>query len=177
MKLYELTEAYKLIEQLIENEDGDYIKALNDIKEDFNTKVINTAKVIRTIELEKEAYLQEAKRLTERANTKENTVSRLKEYVKHNMEILGIEKISGDVFTIALQNNPPSVYVPDESKVGSEWKKAILLPIPKDKLPEEMYDYVKTFDIDKAGILKMHKETNSVPEGIEIVVKKHLRIR
>ena len=61
MKLYELSTMYLRLLDL----DGEYDieAALNTISEDFNTKVENTAKVIRSLEAEAKACEEESARI------------------------------------------------------------------------------------------------------------------
>ena len=116
MNLYTLTDNYLRVLELAENGDDltDTLEALEDAIED---KAENTAKVIKQLEANASMLDNEINRLTERKKASDNNAKRLKVYLQEQLEKVGTDKIKGEIFTVAIQNNPPSVRVTDESKL------------------------------------------------------------
>jgi DNA-binding transcriptional MerR regulator len=156
MKLYELSESYAKVLDLIEagEELGD---TLESIEEAIELKVENIAKIMKTLEGEADIIREEEKRLTDRRRALEAEVGRLKSYVESNMRAAKIDKVKGRLFTLAFQKNPPSVEVMDESLIPS--------------------DYIKTVtSVDRKLILEALKAGQAVT-GCEIRQSESLRIR
>lgn len=123
-KLYELTQNYKNLIDLLDNPDvpRDMIDAaLNEVGEDIDIKAENIAKLIKSIDVDIAGYKEEEKRMADRRKTLENRVAGLKEYLDSAMKATGKERIKGKVFTIAYQKNPPSVAVIDEKAIPEEY--------------------------------------------------------
>jgi len=120
MNLYQLTENYLTVLEMAENGDDltDTLEALTDAIED---KAENTAKVIKQLEANADMLANEIKRLSERKTTAENNAKQLKVYLQEQLEKCGKSKIKGEIFTVAIQNNPQSVEVLDESKIPAAY--------------------------------------------------------
>lgn len=120
MNLYELTQNYLQVLEMAENgEDlADTLEALEDAIE---VKAENTAKVIKQLEANAEMLANEARRLSERKSAIENNVRNLKSYLQDQLDKCGKTKIKGEIFTVALQNNPQSVDIINESLIPSAY--------------------------------------------------------
>jgi len=120
MNLYQLTENYLTVLEMAENGDDltDTLEALTDAIED---KAENTAKVIKQLEANADMLANEIKRLSERKTAIENNAKQLKVYLQEQLEKCGKSKIKGEIFTVAIQNNPQSVEVLDESKIPAAY--------------------------------------------------------
>ena len=120
MNLYTLTDNYLRVLELAENGDDltDTLEALEDAIED---KAENTAKVIKQLEANADMLATEIKRLSERKTTTENNAKRLKVYLQEQLEKVGTDKIKGEIFTVAIQNNPQSVDVLDETIIPAAY--------------------------------------------------------
>lgn len=118
MKLYELTDSFKNISELLENpdfaENQDIIKALESIQCEFNKKAENIVYVIKNTESDIEAIDNEIKRLQEMKTSRKNNNERLKAYLKFNMEATGNNKIRCPYFTIAYRETKESAVELDE---------------------------------------------------------------
>lgn len=120
--LYELTDSYKQLIELAEDNDSAAIRdTLDSIDEAFEDKAENTAKVIRDLETQSEAKKTEAKKLKERATTLDNQAKQLKKYLIDQLELTNRTKIQGELFTVSVQNNPASVHVEDETKIPRDY--------------------------------------------------------
>lgn len=156
--LYELTGDFLKVQTMIENgEDGlqDTLESINLAIED---KLENIGKVIRNLDGEITAFKSEEKRLAERRRTIENEVKRLKLYAEESMKATDNRKVKAGTFTFAIQKNPPSASIVDDSLV------------PKS--------YYKQADpvLDKKLLLQALKNGESVP-GAELKQSEGLRIR
>jgi hypothetical protein len=102
----------------------------------------------------------EIKRLSARKKAIENRVTSIKMYLQGSMEAAGLEKIKIDTFTIALQNNPPTLIVHNLNEIPAEF----ITIIPEQHQP------------DKTAIKAAIKEGRKVP-GVTLQQGKGLRIR
>ena len=161
-KLYELTEMYENIWKLIGDEDVDIESleiALLNIEDNIEAKAENTAKLIKSIDGDVIALKEEEKRLASRRRALENKQTNIKSYLENQLLIMGVDKVKTALFTVALQNNPPSVVFTDEDLIPGIYKKEVTtITIPKKEI----------LDAIKSGI--------EVP-GAEIKQTKSLRIR
>lgn len=102
----------------------------------------------------------EEKRLGERRKSLENKANRIKEYVKNQMIIAGINKLDYPLFRTYLQNDPPKVNVLDETAIPNEWW--------TEKVERS---------INKTSILEHYKETKQSIAGVTIEQGVSLRIK
>lgn len=158
-KLYELTESYMQLIDLSEQLDPETFKdTLDAIQDPLEDKVENTAKVIKSLESDVTAIKEEEKRLKERRRVLETKIDSIKNYLKEQLELAGIDKVKRPLITVSIQNNPPSVKVTDEKLIPSSFMIA--------KAPE----------LDKKAVLKKLKDGEEVP-GVELFQGRSLRIK
>lgn len=101
------------------------------------------------------------KRLQEFKKLKQNNLDRFKEYVKDNMERLGITKMDTELGILSIAKNPMSVEIVNE-----------------DEIPKEFKQEIVTEKIDKTAIKKHFKETGEMIPGANIIDDKtSLRIK
>lgn len=161
-KLYELTEMYQNIWDLVGDDEVDLDAleiALSNIEDNIEVKAESMAKMIKSIDGNVTALEEEEKRLAGRRKALENKQDGMKKYLENHLKFMGIDKIKTPIFTVALQNNPPSVNVLDE-----------------DKIPEQFKKTVTTVSVVKKDLLEALK-SGQVIEGAEIKQEKSLRIR
>ncbi|AND84395.1 hypothetical protein GTH52_06885 [Clostridium tyrobutyricum] len=160
-KLYDIGSRYRNIQELLDNlefPDEEIKKAFDGIDEEFNIKVENIAKLIRSMKVDVEGINDEIKRLQDRKRVLENRVETLKRYVYDQMNSIGKKKIQGKLFTLAIQRNPKQVIVKDSKSIPGKYL-----------VPQEP-------KIDKKLILqdiKIGVEVN----GVDIAQNESLRIR
>lgn len=122
MKLYELTSSYTQLLDLADSLDEETFRdTLSAIEEAIEDKAENTAKLIRGLEADIEILKAEEKRLADRRKALESKVSNTKTYLQEQLEIAGVDKVKRPTITVAIQNNPPSVEVADESLIPSHY--------------------------------------------------------
>jgi hypothetical protein len=162
MKLYELTEMYQNVWNLIEDEDIDIETlemALTQIEESIESKAEGMAKLIKSIDGDIAALKEEENRLAKKRKTLENKQKNIKTYLEYQLIGMGIDKVKTPLFTVALQNNPPSVRFIDEDLIPEEYKvRTELVSIPKKLILDDIKEGIEV-------------------AGCELVQGKSLRIR
>lgn len=161
MKLYELTQNYQNLIDLVDRDDiPNYmlVQALHQIEGDISEKIENTVKVIKTLEAEAEAFKKEEKRLNDRRKARETQIKNLKQYIEMTLTSIKKDKLKCSLFTVAMQKNKASV---DITNIN-------LLP--------NKYLIQQSPIADKSLIMQDLKEDIAI-QGIEIKQSKSLRIR
>lgn len=169
MRLYELTSEYdQLLRLASEPSDGDQDRsdmlaaAVESIEAQLEQKCVGIAKVLATLEAERDAFVVESQRLTEEAKRRDKAAERLREYVRVNMRDRGIREIGSPLFHFKLIDNPPRVDVKDESKV------------PESFLRRKV---VESVAVDKKAVLKAFTDDGEVVPGTEVVRDVRLQIK
>ena len=157
--LYELTNQYQqLLELESEIDEQTFIDTLQSIDEAIEDKAENLAKVIKEMEATITTIANEVNRLQSKKQVVANRVSNLKTYLQGEMEKVNKTKIKGELFTVNIQNNPPSLRVDRTDN------------IPKDFFVEQEPT------LDKKA-LKEAVKNGEVIEGVALVQTRSLRIR
>jgi hypothetical protein len=175
MKLFDLTSAYQNLLELAANGE-DFEAALDELRGSIEEKAENYAFVIKALEAEEDSLDTLIKELQAKKQHKGNATTRLKDHLKAGMEAAGIEKVKGAIFTVALQNSPPSVEVDYELGVQDRWRTATLR-MPSLQVTPELLDFVTDMAIDKKAVLEAHKAEEAIGPGLTVKQSKHLRIR
>lgn len=117
MKLYEITEQLRQLMEMDDVPPEQLQDTLDLVQEDFDAKALQCAAFIRELDLEADGYKQEIDRLAARKKSAESKADSMREYVRHNMQELGVTKINGKLFTITLGKPSEVVNVSDVDKV------------------------------------------------------------
>lgn len=175
MKLYELSEAYRLLQRM-EDEDGlDFSKAIEEIQEEAEAKLISIAKLLRELEAEESAYKAEIDRMQKRAKSLSKKSEALKAYAFQHMTGTGITEVEGDTIKISIQKSQPVCEVTDQSAVPSNLKK-VTLEIPGNEVPEELLHFSKGETVSKKAVIDLWKKGFAVG-GTEVRDGSYVRIR
>lgn len=164
MKLYELAEQFKQLQEMLEDENADIEliqNTLEGVECEFNEKAENIAKLIKTLDYEVEILKSEKERIENKIKSKAAKKDWLKEYLQKQMEIAKKEKIKTPLFNISIQNNPPSVDIIDMETFKLAGAKYLIPQEPK---------------IDKRALIEDLKAGIEVPGAI-LKQEKGLRIR
>ena len=100
---------------------------------DLVEKGKNVAAVFRNLESDAKQIKEAEQQLAERRKAIEKRAESLKNYLKTNMEIAGIQKIECPWFVITLANNPEAVTVDDENEIPRDYFKEIPASYQLDK--------------------------------------------
>jgi transcriptional regulator of heat shock response len=159
MKLYELTQNYNQLLEMAEDMEMDALRdTLESIQDAIEDKAENLAKLIKCLDADAKAIKEEEQRLAERRRAIENKVSSCKEYLQNQLEVAGLQKVKRPTITVAIQNNPPSVEIADESMIPTDY----MIPQPSK--------------IDKKAILTALKEGSTI-DGCALKQTRGVRIR
>ena len=152
MKLYEITDGFM---QLLDKQEELSEEEVKRIGEELQVALKNKSNNIVGYYKDRKAFIEaidtEIKRLQDYKKAVSNQVDSYKEYVKSNMEVLGLEKIETPLGKISIAKSPISVEVLDESKV-----------------PEDYKEYIETCKVDKKKIAENFKETGEIISGVQI---------
>ena len=145
MNLYELTEAYKMLEDLIMSGE-DYTQALNEINDAIEVKADGYARIMKNFEAEADAIGAEITRLKERKSALEANIQKLKDNLQEAMIATGKRKFKTDLFTFNIQKNG-----------GAE---PVIVDIPIEDLPDDFVIVLEKPDLN--SIRKYIKETGDI---------------
>lgn len=164
LKLYEITNGFmkllddKETEELTEEEKEQIGKQLVEALQVKSANIIAYYQDQNTI---LNAIDEQIKRLQEYKKITKNKIDRYKEYVKSNMEALGIDKIQNELGTLSIAKSPISVEVVDPEKIPPEYKQEVTeVKILKDKIKNDF------------------KATGEIIDGVKIITDNtNLRIK
>lgn len=146
-KLYELSQNYNNLLELLDNQDIPQevvTEALNQVGEEIEVKAENIAKLIKTLEVDINGFKEEEKRLADRRKSLENKVKCLKTYLEDTMKATGKTKFKGQLFSFNIQKNAPSLNIEAE-----------------DNIPKNFY-------IEQAPVLDKKSLLAEIKQGLEV---------
>lgn len=137
MRLFEITAAYKELQEISENldaSDEDIKKSLDECKGALIEKGVDVAKIIRNIEASVDAIKDAEEKMASRRKAFEERAKSIKRYLLSNMQKAEIQKIECPYFKISRQKNPPSIIIdsPDDIDIRY-WKQPETPPPAIDK--------------------------------------------
>ena len=164
MKLYELTDQYTSALDLFTDPEQSFnddliADTLESITMSFEDKVINTAKVIKSMQAEAEAIKNAIASMSARHKSLENRADSLKDYLLCNMKAVGTKQVKSPWLVVNVQKSPASLNVTDESQVPDLFKTEVV-----------------TIKIDKTAIKAAWSDDMPIA-GCELVQGEHLRIK
>lgn len=152
--LYNITNKFvELIEKGQEGEltEQEYNQLGEELSLELQNKSISIIGYIRNSESLIDAMKIEEKRIADMRKAGEKKLEKFKEYVKENMEKLGIEKIQTELGNLSLAKNPISVEIKNEEEIPAEYKTEVV-----------------TVKVDKKAIADNFKVTGEIPNGVII---------
>lgn len=164
LSLYNITN--KFVEIMDKAQEGELTEEeYNQLGEELALELQNKGSGIIGYTQNEEALIDavdfQIKRLQEFKKAKQNNLDKFKQYVKDNMERLGITKLETELGVLSIAKNPMSVEVENEDEVPSEFKLEVV-----------------TTKIDKTAIKNHFKETGEIVAGTRIIDNKtSLRIK
>lgn len=161
LHLYEIAEAYSLLEKRLSDGDenpDEWHDALDTIADEFSVKARAVAKVIRNFELTAETYDLEARRMAEAAQTHRKRAKWLSDYLRIQMQAMGIPKIPGAPTITLIKNSRPSVLIAPH--------------VTTDDLPDAFTRSKTVVEIDKAALTAAYDRGEELPGGISVEDRK-----
>lgn len=162
--LYELTAQMKGLQAMMDEgalDEQTMQDTLEGLETDIREKGEGVLLFIANLDGDIKAYNDEIKRLTDRKRTLDRNREWLVNYLRSNMEELGITKIECPVFTATLRNPVPMVEVYDEKELPMEYQ--TMVPA--------------SFKINKKQILDDLKNKVEIPGARLVDSKRALVIR
>ena len=164
LSLYNITN--KFVELMDKAQEGqltedEYNELGNELALELQNKSSNIIGYIKNSESLLEAMKAEEKRLADMRKQGEKKLEKFYQYVKENMQRLGLEEIPTELGRLKITKNPMSIEIENEDEIPSEFKKEVV-----------------TTQIDKAAIKNHFKDTGEIVPGIRIIDNKtSLRIK
>lgn len=129
MNIYELTGNYEHLLNMLYDEDVDekaLLDTLESIEGDIEDKAEGYAKIIKELEAQSKARKEEAKRLTESAQTLDNRIKMLKSNLFNCMKITGKTKFTTNLFSFNIVKNGGKQALTIDGDVPEEYTKTIV---------------------------------------------------
>lgn len=164
LTLYQLTNGFMQVYDAVEN--GEITEELaKEIQDELQTALTNKSANIIAYYQNKQTLIngidEEIKRLQEFKKSEKTKLDNYKEYVKNNMEVLGIEKIETPVGKLTIAKSPISVEIINENEIPSEYKTV-----------------VTETKVDKKKIADNFKTTGEIIAGVNIITNNtNLRVK
>ena len=164
LSLYNITN--KFVELMDKAQDGElteeeYNQLGEELAIELQNKSANIIGYIKNSESLLDAMKTEEKRLSDIRKQGEAKLEKFYQYVKENMEKLGLVEIPTELGSLKINKNPMSVEIENEDEIPSEFKQEIV-----------------TTKIDKTAIKNHFKETGEIVAGTRIIDNKtSLRIK
>jgi hypothetical protein len=161
MKLYEIVEeVFRLWDEESVIEDAQFAEREEQLQELLRSKSTSLIAFYKDMQHTIDAMKQEEHRLQERRKLAEKRLESFKNYVSHNMELIGVTKVDTALGALTIAKCPQSIVVNDASKIPD--------------------DYIQTDvvrKVDKKGLLSYIKDTGEIIDGVELVQNTSLRVR
>jgi hypothetical protein len=127
MTLREISGELMELKNMLEGneEDSQVIEdTIDSVMYDFEQKTDGYGTVIKELESDVLMLAMEIKRLTDKKKLIENNISRMKTAIRENMENIGEKKITGELFTFSVRNNPPKLpdFIPTDKVPADCWR-------------------------------------------------------
>lgn len=164
ISLYNITNRFaELMDKANDGEltEEEYNELGNELALELQNKSANIIGYIKNSESLLDAMKTEEKRLSDIRKQGEAKLEKFYQYVKENMEKLGLVEIPTELGSLKINKNPMSVEIEDE-----------------EAIPEKYKNVIVTTNVDKTAIKTHFKETGEIVAGIKIVDNKtSLRIK
>jgi Siphovirus Gp157 len=124
LKLYEISNQFQALEQLGDSDDlpAEVIaNTLEALEGDFDTKAVQVAKFILSLEANASATMGAAKAMTERAARIAKRAESIRAYLQFHMQALEKKRIESHELVINRRVNPPAVIITDEHAVPAQF--------------------------------------------------------
>lgn len=132
LKLYEISDNYTaILNQLAEQVDTNGVipdaigHALSQLDEAFESKAVNVAAYILTLEAEASAIANVKTSMERRMSSLSSQALRLRDYLKAEMERTGILHLKHPLLNVMIRNNPSTVVVSDATRLPDGFTETI----------------------------------------------------
>lgn len=125
MKLYQYTESFQNVLNLLEDEEytyDDLKDTLEAIQMSAEDKIKNTGKIIQKMNDNITILTEHKKRIDGQIKSEKKKVESLKSYLLHNMQQLQVKSVKDPLINVSLRNSTSLVFT-NEDKIPEEWIK------------------------------------------------------
>lgn len=137
MRLYEIVDTYKALDEL---EDTDELKQFLDTAEDaLLEKVENIVYVIKQNEADMKMLREEEKRLAGKRKTLEKKNEFLIDYTYQSLNEVGMKKTKAGTFNLNIQKNPKSVNILDDALITDDYLR-VTTSLDKQKIKKDLLE-------------------------------------
>lgn len=133
LKLYEISNQFQSLEMLGESDDlpAEVVKdTLEALAGDFETKAVEVAKFVLSLEANAQAIEYAATMMSARATRVMNRAQSIRAYLHFHMQAIDEKRIETPELTIVRRANPPAVVITDEHAIPAKFW---IAPPPPDK--------------------------------------------
>jgi hypothetical protein len=134
--LYVLASEYEAVANKLMESDLDEVTikdTLESISGDLEVKATNVAMFVRNLEASAEQIKQAEKAMADRRKAIEGKAESIREYLKANMQRVGITKIESPHFSLTLKKNPHKLVIDDAGRIPSN---LYVYPVAPDPYPD-----------------------------------------
>ena len=164
LSLYKITDRFvEIMDKVQEGEitEEQYNELGQELAIALQNKSIGIIGYIQNKEALIDAVDTQIKRLQELKKAESNSIDKFKQYVKENMEKLGIQKLETEIGKMSITKNPISIEIQNENEIPAKFKQEVV-----------------TTKIDKTAIKNYFKETGEIVPGTRIIRDKtSLRVK
>jgi len=122
--LYTISHEYQsALTDLVGLDDEAVTDTLDALKGTLEIKATNVAAFIGSLDSLAGNMKEAEKRMKVRRSNLEKKAKKLREYIKENMELVGLSKIEAVEFQLAIKNNPPKIEITSENMIPDEFLK------------------------------------------------------
>lgn len=140
--LYEYANEYQKVIDLIENCDEilpEHLEMLGDVSKDAHSKVVNVASYIKNLEFLSASISNAMDSIKKRKQATENKISSLKDYLKHNMQLLDLKEVVCGHFDVKIRNNNYALDIIDSSLIPDDYiREKLDVSIDKKKIINDL---------------------------------------
>ena len=149
MNIYQSTGDLITLQDMLES--GEYTEEelaelVDTIGGEYTDKMEAYCRVVRNLEAKKTAHKNEATYHSDKAKTIDGSITRLKDAMFNSMKASGVNKVEGELFTVAIQKN------------GG--KAPIVLDVEVEELPDELVKVKESADLE--AIRQYIEETGDI---------------
>ena len=132
MNIYELTQAYAQVQELLnESDDTSIIDTLDSLDSAIDDKVENTVRVLKNLQAQADGIKNEVDRLNARRKVINNNIDAIKERLTFALEQVGKKSVDTGLFKVAVRENAGSVKILEEDAIPQKFVKPVKLEFDK----------------------------------------------
>lgn len=187
--LFQIRQDHYSLLSLIEQNEGvlseEELQAFQLNQDDFESKAISYAYIIKKFQAESDTIKNEMDRLAKLKKTADNAADRFKKSLQDAMEQFKVDKISGDTIKIGfMKSTPLEIEQELQERIEKQVSAKLSIVYPEDipgnesMIDPTLLDYMKvSIAIDKTALNNAVQKEGLEIKGVSAPEKKNLQIR